>query len=450
MGKKKLSWIKDVKPTEWSKYCNQESILNGLKSLTDLIFADTHSSFIKLYASNIGQEREIHQNYIAPVSVNRAIKAGHTDLSLYLYVNPLRSTPLYDGKWTKAWFLSHNTENFVLDLDESHFETFDELVYGLMSRKCPVPKAIVKTSSNSFHLVYTGITGEWTEAKRFELVKRLSNCPLGLHEKQVEAHLKHFGIDVGYLKLKPASMKIRLPGTINYRKSNNLTGQISVTSLWINPEELKPRKLRLVKVTEKIIIVNRDRKYLYGVDKKIKFLTNKLAERLGEEDTAIFSEIFGSGWNKLFYDNCRILQERWAALFDIPQYDISRKLARMVKKGYLVVAKEYERGKYARTYGPGPVLKALMTEFMETQPRYEDYDINASYVPGAVNGHYLEDIRALAWRGYTESETISFIQAKQSWRPKKKQRTSAEIRQTYRRHVAWLRIHYRNWSAKAA
>lgn len=430
MAKKKPNeWIKKYKPNSDSQFVNADKVLKGLDEIMNALFPAFDKKYIKFYIGTSGLPEEINKNHISHRTIKQILKAGHTDCTFYMFVNPLESFML-DG-YKKAYWRNYNTGNWILDLDSCKFDTFDQVVTHLKRVHIPLPTVMIRTSPRSYHLVYQGLSEEWTDELRMRLATRFAEIPDSVTDrKQRDILLREAGVDVGHLKVNFDLQKTRLPFTLNVKRTNASAGTIIVSDYWVNS---KVKSEPVIMPAPRLI---KPKSYTASQVKKIDFLTNEFASFMNANDSQMLGEILGAGWGKLRFNNCRILQQWWADKFGIAQYALSRKLKKLVETGYLVVVADYKRGKFAKTYGPGDKLIDIMNKRCSKKT---GYDFNEPYQNGLTNSHLLADIRQAVYYGWSEDDTTRLILDKQSGRGKDKEKREKDIRYLYKQHTNWMK-----------
>ena len=425
----KANWIKS-KPTGIGS--DPLAIMEAIEQVERAVFGQLDYKFVKYYISKLSIEGDINQDYASSRTLKSAIKSGHSDISVFMYANPLSVTSFKDKHWRKQAVLSHQTENFVMDLERSCFDTIDELLSMIEKTKTPEPSLIVKTGPRSYQMLYRGVSGAYPYETRLEMAKILSGCQSGVSLRAICKAMEKVGVSIESLKRDLMGMKIRMPLTINYSESDLVEGGLFITSLWVNPS--RTPKINLIKNVDPAI--KNFRKYSRKTLDKINFIERKTRPIFGKRDAELYAEVIGSGMFRLIHHRYRIHQANWGKLFGIPQYSVSRKLRKLIDCGIIMPVADYKPNVISKTYGAGPELIRWVAEYKNSKSPYNFY---RAYKDGAAHAHILKDIRAMVFFGWKENKAVEFIMEKQANRKPEKRRSLKEIRKIYQAHVAWIR-----------
>ena len=397
-------------------------------------------------------------SYIKASTVKKALKNGHLDIEIYGFVNPLRrvavthNTPAGSRTMSK-WVASGPPRNWVLDIDDAPGITGDTpkaRIHSLISKLdrflCPLPVFICETSPFCYHLVYTGTSEcEWNSDARYALALRAAGCDVKVRTKQErDEALRRGGVDPAYLSQTIEQAKFRIPGSVNIKKS---CGRIDTSSVidtveicgWQNPDYKIPTRDQISELgsdtqpTRQNNLSKISRRLPDAAWQRFVPTIQMALEPMVRDDLLVLlSEFLSKNHNMLCQGRCRILQVYMAECLKVEQYMVSRILRRLNDWGFLAMTSDYLQRKRARTYKAGPKLLALFEEVTSAGDRY---DINRPYEDGAVNDHYLADIRYLTRIGASTQEVIEIITKKQYGRPRSKVRCAKQIEKA---HLSWL------------
>lgn len=395
---------------------------------------------------------------IQPRSLLRALSNGHLDVECWVYVNKVKqfSTSRIgrDGRpqWDRFVAAYDTPTNWVMDMDDVPGvigATSEERIASLFRRITGFgafpPRTIVESSPGSFHLFYFGSKPgrEWTWERRLATAMRAAGIARKVRtEKELETALKAGGVDLGYLKQPMELAKFRLPGSVNVKKSmgsvdtSKVVGNVVAVG-WNNPD------YRLPGVTE---LNDMDLLVPAKLSKKIekrplpdsawkRFMPELRAGLTGfvkPEILDLLAEFLARNFNFLQKKKCRILQTFMAERLGVAQYTVSRLISEMKDQGWLIEEKMYQRGKYAKTYSSGPLLKICFEKALFAG---HQYDLTEPYTDGESNKHFLRDVRVAVRLGIDVEDLIQIVQEKQSMRLAHKQRSAKTIARTY--HL-WL------------
>lgn len=394
-----------------------------------------------------------HEGYCSEaVLCNTALAAldhGHAALDMWVYVNQLKSVPPSLDKRSRAGYVGAAAPcNWVLDLDnvpgisgETPQDRINSLINKLESNHCPQPVLYVETSPGSFHLVYTGKRGDWTEARRYALAERAAGIGHAKrHQYQRDALLQEGGVDTVYLSANIERAKFRLPGSLNVMKCPKVDGfptEPVVVHGYENPDYQMPSMEMLASLDSGYVpakkSVRKARPFAEAAWKRWVPAIRKLLKDLVDEDILEgVVEFLAKNYNMLKKKQCRILQTYMAEQLKIEQYRVSRVLRRLVRDGILVQTADHIIGVKAKSYGCGLLLAKC---FKDAETNIRNHDLHLPYSPGEVNDHFLTDIRVAVATRVPLQELTEILLDKQVGRPRDKVRGRKDIENAF---ISWL------------
>lgn len=418
-------WVK-YKPHPHSNLVSYENLKYHMDKISGIIAPNCLPGDIKYLILNKKVDNDIYRNQgkVTRRTVESVLKRGHTDCEIFIYLNALQAitkkelTPNGKVRWKNIYFCKYKTENFKIDLDNiPKCETIQDVIDLLTKREVELPKIIIKTSKNSFHLIFLGKLGDSSYDRRLYLAKKIAGIPQDVtNHHLLKEKMKEAGVDYGHLKTNIWEYNTRLPFSLNYNGSDH-----SICEVWYNESY---KNLELVKIPE----VNTDPENTIDpktrklISDRTEFLLERFRHLFSEEDAEFYSTLLGEGWTGLTKGSERILQTYWEGRTKYGQYTISRKLKKLRELGYLVIVKDYKRSSKtqkgeATTYTAGPALKELMDIFYQRPKAYKNYDIMLPYQDGRTMEHIMADVRCMVEKGHSDDEIVEFIMNKQYQRP---------------------------------
>jgi hypothetical protein len=332
----------------------------------------------------------------------------------------------------------------VIDIDNFKYIKGDtpdirknSLIYYLRQMNIPIPTMLIETSPYSYHLWYNNDPKsniQWNQDRILSMLAAIAQVPSNATDHFYE-HLKAVGIDPSYIPQSLASPKYRVPGSINFGKSN-LLGQNIVAKGWFLGDIKLPEEYVPYTDVFKLRTPDQPPKEVDATPKKKRIQTKKYRpyfykyvslavpdQKLAKQLTYYLSDNY---W-LLRRNILRIHQKLIGNQLGVTQVQMSRIISRLVDVGCLLPTSGYLIGYRAKAYGLGPSLReSLNTEFVDLA-----YDFWLPYENGQSWLHFLEDIRQAIYKGVSLNDITRIILEKQDERPKEKHRSVKEIAKAY-------------------
>jgi hypothetical protein len=397
----------------------------------------------KLFAYVVHQPHTNTWSYgVQAATIRKALQNGHTDIEIWLMANP--SERKFDHRTQDYKLLPITSSNIVIDLDNFKYikgETSEirknSLVYYLRQMSIPIPTMLIETSPYSYHLWYNndpkaGI--QWNQDRILSMLAAIAQVPSNATDHFYE-HLKAVGIDPSYIPQSLTSPKYRVPGSVNFGKSN-LTGENIVIKGWHLGDIKLPEEYIPYTDVFKLRSPDQQPKQVDATPKKKQIQTKKYRPYFfGHVKSAVPDQELARKLTYYLSDNywllkrniLRIHQKIVGDQLGVTQVQMSRIISKLVESQCLTPTSGYLIGYRAKAYGLGPKLReSLNAEFVDIA-----YDFWLPYENGQSWLHFLEDIRQAIYKGVSLQDITAIILEKQDERPKEKHRSPKEITKTY-------------------
>lgn len=389
--------------------------------------------------------------YLKAITVERAIKRGHVDMELWVWVNPLHPVVDFSGNRPMTTHeYSGTTQSWVLDLDElEDVWSIKDLRVTMRARNMPLPYYISQTGPNCFHCLYFGHYGDWPERKRLWVMEKWAGIKEKMSKDQWCELVKKSGIDIQYsISQHYGKHAFRVPGTIN--KNHPMQNGFWRCLGWRNSQYDVAHDLYVIEngqfhpacVPEPNVEVLVTPTYVPDFTVYIEPVEELLSEVFPDGfmviKTSDVAKMIANNAFRLIHGDCRIHQQTWATALYCMQFDVSRLIKKMVEVGILEkINDSYCKGYYSKTYGAGPLLKpALGWSGMPMKlPAWVRWD------DGTSNKRMLYDVRYFYSLGLPDNKIMELLQLRQAHRPKRKQRSPKELASCLRRYKFFLQKH---------
>lgn len=391
---------------------------------------------IQMRRPNYVVGKEEWKDYASIKQYKEALEYGWSDVEFWAHLNPVVYCNVL-----KKYVEINNTSNWRIDLDFFKVDgelcdSVDKLWDYLKKRNVLLPRLMVRTSINGFHLAYMGGQGYWNINRRLKLccdILGLKSLPKS--KKDIKEKFASMGLDPHQIwSFKRHT--IRLPGSVHAKGDRTFVCQGRYNDNYI--EDLKnfdDSDVYVIKEALSYDEIERN-KAKEARDKNIAAsvygcVHNKLKVAI-EEEVGLKSPILDK-WVDLFSNNFTglkkgifaIPQDMIASEFGISQSAISLHVRSMLKSGVLEVARAH-----VFKIGGGDSNKARIYKFSkEFLKKYdlENTSVNAKEVEiiesvteeydrdsGTLHDQYLSDIRALAHGGIDKELALGIIMVKLS------------------------------------
>lgn len=379
--------------------------------------------------------REQWKDYASIKQYKETISNGWSDIEFWAHLNPV----IY-SKSLKRFVEINETSNWRIDLDFFKIDgelcnSVDRLWEYLEKRNVLLPRLMVHTSENGFHLAYMGGKNYWDINRRLKLccdILGLKSLPSS--KKDIKEKFAAMGLDPHQIwSFKRHT--IRLPGSVHAKKDrtfictsryndnyNEDLKKFDDSDIYIIKEALSNDEIERNKTKEK-----RDKVIADGVYSSVH---NKLLSAIKEE--VGFREPVLTMWTDLFSHNFTglkrgifaIPQDMIALDFGLSQPTISIHVRAMLKVGIIEVvrahvfriggdsnkARIYRFSKeFLKKYDlENTSVNAKEEEIIESVT--EEYDSDS----GTLHDQYLSDIRNLIHGGVDKNLALGIIMVKLS------------------------------------
>lgn len=379
--------------------------------------------------------------YATSLKTKKAInELGWEDLSGWMFVNKMS----YD-RFKREYVADEGQGNWVLDLDNTEWESISDLREYISFNKILMPAFIAQTSKNNFHLLYRGSEKFWTDQKRLSIA-----CMIGqIYEDNIPDDkdklyelLKKNGVDPSYLRQSHKKHKIRLPGTVNHKTD----GEEFVVLGWENEKyneenpavefiDVEHREVEEDKVNNKIGLRIRD----LCIDVVRKEVSEVLGRCKFADDIA---ELIAMNITLLSKGEMAISQTYFAEKIGTSQPAMSRALKKLRDAGILETSKEHvwtndpdmKKLNRARSYQLG---KEFMDKIGVSKSKF-DYEsskaverLREPYEAGNTNDLMIQDIRISYILGFDYDDCLELVRNKMMDRPPSSRRPDSDV------FIAW-------------
>ena len=389
--------------------------------------------------------------YFKASTVQRAIRNGHVDIELWVWVNPLtKVTDSSSGFPTTDYQYNGKTQSWVLDLDEiEDVYSIANLRSTMRARGVPLPYYISQTGPNCFHCMYFGHYGDWSERKRRWIMERWAGITGELEKDQWCKLVIASGVDIQYsISQHFGKHAFRVPGTIN--KNHPINGGFWRCLGWRNPDYNTAHERYLAEVgvprpenvpdenVEAIATPTHRPDFTVYIQPVLELLEETFPKGFEVIKTGELAKMIANQANLLMKNTYRIHQVSWAKELCCSQPDISRLVKKLISMGILVkVSDSYSQGSYSKTYGAGPLLKPALG-WLGMPLKTPDW---VRWDDGTSNQRLLYDVRYFYSLGMPDHKILEQLQTRQAHRPLRKQRPAKELANCLRIYKNFLKKH---------
>lgn len=406
-----------------------------------------------IYVHTYSPDELRHRDFGKPRTALKAYKNGHNKISVWQYANWLKVVRVQKGRIVKIEKIG-KYEGFVLDIDNHHCQSIEEMIDFIKKNEIPAPSLVVQTFTSNFHIVYLAPRGYWTNQRKKQLAywfagekEKLPSASeeMTKGERQIIAPSK---IDLNYLQQMlndDVYCKFRVPGSVNcktikdYSSSKVYTRKYFTCKGWANQNYDKDDPLgNNYKSVKKDIKSNAQPKAFW--EKHIDDVYKKIRLHMPDKTAKKWAEYICKNLTRIKKGKMVISQDHAAKELNISQMSASRHLKILIEKGFLDIKQEYmyvpgKKGAgRARVYKMGNVLSEILgiSKRANIGKNAGNYDILKKYVSGNTWLHFLSDIRYLYKQGCTEAQVVYLIEKKMKNKARKQYRGMLEIQKAYR------------------
>jgi DNA-binding Lrp family transcriptional regulator len=415
-----------------------ENSPESLKSFLDKVKGD-----FRFHIYNIHSDERMP--YASKRSLESAIRNGHSDAEMWIYVNPMQQKVTnYNGTYRTKFEAVDGYNSFVLDIDRlPGIDSIKKMEKYLKSLNMPIP-LIVQTGPENFHLAFftkQDIDKDYIIgiAAKIAKIERIPADSFG-----ARAAFARTGVDYNYIVQTHKSHKIRLPGSINHNhivdkkpfvcksnfKMSYMEDFVADMELELPEKEQELRKKYTKKQKDPYMVL---------------LLKDEISKVVGKRNALRVARYIYDNLGFLRKNNCAIPQERIGRILNIQQPAVSKILKKLCDGGYLTIQlggyynfQERFGKTVCKVYGGGIRLWNLLSKPTENALNAVAKRVSTlkeEYEPGSSYHQYLKDVRDLYYLGASAEETIEIISIKNlaymSKNYKKRNWKNEEIRTAY-------------------